>query len=190
MLYSSFRVLLEPGDGLAHGLPAWNNHYYVHLNDAVDIPIEGTPESRFLPTAESISEKIDKIRVLILNSPLNPTGTCFNREELGAICDVVLDENMKPYFRAAVGNYKTTMDAKYEFQKEQLNIEKIADLMNIHHNFLKNDLRITTPEIDDMIDIAKEFGSIGSKIVGSGGGGSIVCRRKERSASSKIVNEL
>jgi len=105
-------------------------------------------------------------------------------------CLEFLDENMKPYFKAAVGNYKTTMNAKYEFQKEQLNIEKIADLMNIHHNFLKNDLRITTPEIDDMIDIAKEFGSIGSKIVGSGGGGSIVCLSKDRSASSKIVDEL
>ena len=32
VLYASFRLLLEPGDGLAHGVPAWNNHYYVHLN--------------------------------------------------------------------------------------------------------------------------------------------------------------
>ena len=95
VLYSSFRLFLEPGDGLAHGVPAWNNHYYVHLNDAVDIPIEGTRESRFLPTAEAIFERIDEIRVLILNSPLNPTGTCFNRDELGAICDVILAENLK-----------------------------------------------------------------------------------------------
>ena len=105
-------------------------------------------------------------------------------------CLKFLDESLKPYFRAAVGNYKTTIDAKEEFQKEQLNLEKIADLMNVHHNFLKNDLKITTPEIDDMIDIATEFGSIGSKIVGSGGGGSIVCLSKDRSASSKIVDEL
>ena len=49
VLYASFRLFLEPGDGLAHGVPAWNNHYYVHLNGAVDIPIPGTPESRFLP---------------------------------------------------------------------------------------------------------------------------------------------
>ena len=105
-------------------------------------------------------------------------------------CLEFLDEGLKPYFRAAVGNYKTTIDAKYEFQKEQLNIEKIGYLMNVHHNFLKNDLKITTPEIDDMIEIASKFGSIGSKIVGSGGGGSIVCLSKNRSASLKIVNEL
>ena len=105
-------------------------------------------------------------------------------------CLKFLDESLKPYFRAAVGNYKTTIDAKNEFKKENLNIEKIGDLMNVHHNFLKNDLKITTPEIDNMIDIAREFGSLGTKIVGSGGGGSIVCLSNDRSASSKIVNEL
>jgi len=93
VLYSSFRLFLEPGDGLAHGVPAWNNHYYVHLNDAVDIPIPGTPEGRFLPTAEAIAERIKEIRVLILNSPLNPSGTCFTRDELAAICEVILAEN-------------------------------------------------------------------------------------------------
>ena len=45
--------------------------------------------------------------------------------------------------------------------------------MNMHHSFLKNDLNITTPEIDKMIDIAIGNGAIGSKIVDSGGGGSI-----------------
>ena len=93
VLYASFRLFLEPGDGLAHGVPAWNNHYYVHLNDAIDIPIAGSPENRFLPTAHSIEERIKEMRVLILNSPLNPTGTCFTRDELASICEVVLNEN-------------------------------------------------------------------------------------------------
>ena len=93
VLYASFRLFLEPGDGLAHGVPAWNNHYYVHLNDAIDIPLMGTPESRFLPTAETISQHIEHIRVLILNSPLNPTGTCFTRGELLSICELIVKEN-------------------------------------------------------------------------------------------------
>ncbi len=93
VLFASFKLFLEPGEGLAHGVPAWNNHYYVHLNSAKDIAIEGTAESRFLPTAKGVKERISEIRVLILNSPLNPTGTCFTAEELGAICDVVLEEN-------------------------------------------------------------------------------------------------
>ena len=95
VLYASFRLFLEPGDGLAHGVPAWNNHYYVHLNDSIDIPIPGTPESRFLPTASAIKDRIQEMRVLILNSPLNPTGTCFSRDELKDICDVIVEENQQ-----------------------------------------------------------------------------------------------
>ena len=89
-----------------------------------------------------------------------------------------------------MGNYRTTLKAKNEFHKNKLDIKKIADLMNIHHSFLKNDLKITTPEIDDMISIATDNGSIGSKIVGSGGGGSIICLSQDQSCSLKIVNEL
>ena len=74
--------------------------------------------------------------------------------------------------------------------KDELDIDKIAELINIHHSFLKNDLKITTPEIDDMISIAADNGSIGSKIVGSGGGGSIMCLSQDQSCSLKIVNEL
>ena len=95
VLFASFKLFLEPGEGLAHGVPAWNNHYYVHLNSAIDIAIEGNLESRFLPTADGIRARISEIRVLILNSPLNPTGTCFTANELGDICDVVLEENQK-----------------------------------------------------------------------------------------------
>jgi aspartate aminotransferase len=93
VLYASFRLFLEPGDGFAYGVPAWNNHYYVHLNDSEGIPLVGNAESRFLPTAAQLEKEIHRIRVLILNSPLNPTGTCFSAEELGAICDVILHEN-------------------------------------------------------------------------------------------------
>jgi len=98
VLYASFRLFLGPGDGLAHGVPAWNNHYYVHLNDAVDIPIKGTSQSRFLPTASALKERVTEIRVLILNSPLNPTGTCFTAQELGDICDVILEENHRRHY--------------------------------------------------------------------------------------------
>ena len=92
-LYASFRLFLEAGDGLAHGVPAWNNHHYAHLNHAVDIPLVTTAASRFLPTAEQVEQEVENMRVLILNSPLNPSGTCFTADELGSICDVIIQEN-------------------------------------------------------------------------------------------------
>ena len=101
-----------------------------------------------------------------------------------------LDEELRPYFRAAIGNYKITLNAQNEFNKSFLNIEKISKLMSEHHSFLKNDLKITTSEIDLMIDIADKNGSLASKIVGSGGGGSIVCLSNNKETSIKILNKF
>ena len=78
---------------------------------------------------------------------------------------------------------------KKEFSKLKLDINKISNLMNTHHNYLKNELKITTPEIDKMIDVSKKNGAIGSKIVGSGGG-SIVSLSTNSNTSNKIVSEL
>ena len=126
---------------------------------------------------------------IVKNHDLDFSFTNIDKIDLNK-CLSLLDDNLKPFFRAAIGNYRTTLKAKNEFHKNKLDIKKIADLMNIHHGFLKNDLKITTPEIDDMIDIAMDNGSIGSKIVGSGGGGSIVCLTEDKSSSLKIVNKL
>ena len=104
-------------------------------------------------------------------------------------CLSELDKNSRPYFRAAIGNYRITLNAKKEFEKPSLNIERISKLMNDHHDFLKNDLKITIPEIDHMIDIAKLNGSLAAKIVGSGGGGSVVCLSNDKNISLKIIEE-
>ena len=105
-------------------------------------------------------------------------------------CLSELDKNIRPYFRAAIGNYRITLNAQKEFNKPSLNIERISKLMNDHHDYLKNDLKITIPEIDHMIDIAKQNGSLASKIVGSGGGGSIVCLSNDENISLKIIEEF
>jgi len=101
-----------------------------------------------------------------------------------------LDDQYKPFFNAAVENYRITLEAKKELEKSKINIDKVGLLMNLHHRFLKNDLNITTTEIDEMINVAEFNGSIGSKIVGSGGGGSIVCLSKDENSSYDIINEL
>ena len=115
----------------------------------------------------------------------------YDEENINTISHLdFLEDYLKPYFKAAVGNYKITMDAKKEFLNSNLNINKISELMNSHHNYLKDDLKITTPEIDKMIDVSFENGAVGSKIVGSGGGGSIVSLSTKSNTSNKIVSEL
>ena len=85
-----------------------------------------------------------------------------------------LPDRLIPYFEAAVKNHHYTKLALKEFQKEVLDLKKIGELMNGHHAVLKDLLKITVPRIDAMIDAALRAGAYGAKIVGSGGGGSIV----------------
>lgn len=95
------------------------------------------------------------------------------REDLDNYLKIV-PQDLKPYFKAAIVNHKITQRALLEFKKESLNLEKIGALMTEHHSVLKNLLGITVPKIDDMIEGALKAGAYGVKIVGSGGGGSIV----------------
>ena len=85
-----------------------------------------------------------------------------------------LPDNLIPYFEAAVKNHHYTRMALIEFQKPTLDLKKIGGLMNQHHAVLRDLLKITVPRIDTMIDAALKAGAYGAKIVGSGGGGSIV----------------
>ena len=54
---------------------------------------------------------------------------------------------------------------------------------------LKDELKNTTDEIDKMIDICNSMGAYGSKIVGSGGGGSIVAIF-DKNISESVVSKL
>ena len=101
----------------------------------------------------------------------------------------VLPSELKPYLEAAIGNYQVTKKALLEFKKDKIDIEVIGDLMNQHHCFLKNYLKITVPKIDLMIDAAIKNGALGAKIVGSGGGGSIVALATNKN-EQKIMNAI
>ncbi len=85
-----------------------------------------------------------------------------------------LPESLKPYFYASIQNHIITQKALKEFKKPSLNYSGIGDLMNQHHRILKNDLNITVPRIDAMIEAALKAGAYGAKIIGSGGGGCVV----------------
>jgi hydroxymethylglutaryl-CoA reductase len=45
--------------------------------------------------------------------------------------------------------------------------------MNINHGML-NALQVSTPELEQLVDIARQNDALGAKLTGGGGGGSIV----------------
>jgi aspartate aminotransferase len=95
LIYSLYRALVDKGDTVIYSVPSWNNNHYVHFVEGRHAVIETTAENNFMPSAEDIKPHIKDAVLIALCSPLNPTGTIFEKEALEAICDLVLEENMR-----------------------------------------------------------------------------------------------
>jgi len=95
LIYTIFRTVCDKGDKVIYAVPSWNNNHYTHFVEGEHVVIETTEQTHFMPTAESIRPHIKNASLLSLCSPQNPTGTTFRKEELEAICDLVLEENSR-----------------------------------------------------------------------------------------------
>jgi len=95
LIYSLYRAVVDKGDKVIYSVPSWNNNHYVHLVEGRHQVIQTTAENNFMPSAEDIRAHIKDAVLIALCSPLNPSGTVFKREELQAICDLVLEENAR-----------------------------------------------------------------------------------------------
>jgi len=65
------------------------------------------------------------------------------------------------------------------------NLDLLGELMNICHGML-NALQVSTPELEQLVDIARQNGALGAKLTGGGGGGSIVAVCKEDTQSAVV----
>ena len=95
LIYAVFRTICDKGDKVVYAVPSWNNNHYVHFVEGEHVVIEAGPETNFMPTVDSLRPHIKGATLLALCSPQNPTGTTFTKEELEAICDMVLEENAR-----------------------------------------------------------------------------------------------
>ena len=95
LIYATFRAICDKGDKIIYAVPSWNNNHYTHFVGGEHVVVEATPENNFMPAANDIRPFIKQATLISLCSPQNPTGTTFRREELEAICDMVLEENIR-----------------------------------------------------------------------------------------------
>jgi hydroxymethylglutaryl-CoA reductase len=51
--------------------------------------------------------------------------------------------------------------------------QELGELMNLCHGYL-NALQVSTPELEELIHIARRCGAVGAKLTGGGGGGSVI----------------
>ena len=91
-LYSAFQATVDPGDKVLIPAPYWVSYTeQVKLAGGVPVILETSYESGFKITPEQIREHGKDASILVLNSPSNPTGVMYSKEELAAIAEAVLE---------------------------------------------------------------------------------------------------
>lgn len=91
-LTNVFSAIVNPGDEVIIPAPYWLSYpEIVKLADGVPVFLRADKEQDYKVTAAQIEAVCsDKTKALILNSPSNPTGMIYTREELEAIAEVAV----------------------------------------------------------------------------------------------------
>ena len=92
VIYNMMQALLNAGDEVIIPAPYWVSYPdMVKLADAEPVIVDGDIEQSFKITAEQLEAAItDRTRLFILNSPSNPSGKAYTRDELNALARVLL----------------------------------------------------------------------------------------------------
>ena len=95
-VYLTLMVLCDPGDEVVIAAPYWVSYSeMVQQAGAIPVIVTAGEEQAFKITAEQLEAAITpKTKVFMLNSPSNPTGMVYSREELEAIAAVCLRHNI------------------------------------------------------------------------------------------------
>ena len=92
-LYNVMMALLEKGDEAILPVPYWVS-YEEMIKLAEANPVLCSTDERFKLTAKAVEEKISpKTKMLILNSPSNPTGAVVDEEEINKIAKLAIDNH-------------------------------------------------------------------------------------------------
>jgi aspartate aminotransferase len=91
VIFNAFLATLNPGDEVIIPAPFWVSYPdMVELAEGVPIIVRCTPEDNLKLTPETLEENITpRTKWVILNSPNNPTGMVYEKEELEALAAVL-----------------------------------------------------------------------------------------------------
>lgn len=92
-IYASWQLFVQPGDKTVSFLPMWNVGYYAKLFQSDHHHVATQPENNFFPTVAQAREAMRGARMVLINSPLNPTGTAISAEVMKGIAEALVEEN-------------------------------------------------------------------------------------------------
>ncbi|AHA30005.1 pyridoxal phosphate-dependent aminotransferase [Exiguobacterium sp. MH3] len=95
-LSTLFQAILDPGDEVIVPAPYWVSYpEQIKLSDGIPVILETDESSRFKVTRELLEQHITpKTKALVLNSPSNPTGMVYSKEELEMVADVAIKHDL------------------------------------------------------------------------------------------------
>ncbi|RIJ24766.1 pyridoxal phosphate-dependent aminotransferase [Henriciella barbarensis] len=92
VLYNAFMATLNPGDEVIVPAPYWVSYpEMARLAGGDPVFVQCGPNSNYKLSPEALEQAItSKTKWLVLNSPSNPTGAAYTKDELRALADVLL----------------------------------------------------------------------------------------------------
>ncbi|MCT4479992.1 pyridoxal phosphate-dependent aminotransferase [Peribacillus frigoritolerans] len=134
-LYTLFQAILDEEDEVIVPIPYWVSYpEQIKLADGKPVYVVGTEENQYKITKEQLEQAItEKTKAVIINSPSNPTGMLYSREELAAIGEVCLAHDIlivsdEIYEKLVYGNAKHTSIAEIspELKKQTIIINGVS----------------------------------------------------------------
>ena len=95
-IHNVLTALLNPGDEVVIPTPYWVSYTdLVALTGATPVLVPTTRESGWVMSAEQLENAItDRTKLVMLNSPSNPTGAVYSRDQLAALGEVIVERDV------------------------------------------------------------------------------------------------
>ena len=92
-LFIAFSAILNPGDEVLIPSPCWLSYpEIVRMAGGTPVLVHGCEENNFVVTADMLRPYVtEHTKALMLNSPNNPNGCIWSREELQGIADLAVE---------------------------------------------------------------------------------------------------
>lgn len=95
-LDNAFKAILNPGDEVLVPKPYWVSYpELIKMSDGIPVFVENRDEDNYKYTVKSLEKFVTaKTKALILNSPNNPTGSIYSKDELESISEFANKHNL------------------------------------------------------------------------------------------------
>lgn len=95
-IYSSIQAIINPGDEVIIPDPGWVSYVpMIQLAQGKPVPVRTYDNDEFRMLPENVQEVItNKTKMIILNTPSNPTGSVATKEDIKVLADLANDHDL------------------------------------------------------------------------------------------------